>query len=129
SYNLVAGIDSGNHRHLVAARAFDFHELLADPFIALPALGVVHLGYDVYGITVGRVVDRGRRQRNNVSRLSKRNLDLDEHSWTKFAGGVRQRCLDLNITGGLVDNRVERRDPSTELGAGDIIAGDPESAA
>src|SRR5439155_632306 len=80
-------------------------------------------------VAVGRIADRGGRQRNDRAARTQNDLGLDEHSRAQFAAGVRERRLHLNVSRPFVDNRVDRRDAPSGHDPGSIIRGDTHGAA
>src|SRR6266566_1574358 len=81
--NLVSRANTRNDRHLIAARALDSDNLLAHSAIGV-SFRIFHLSDDAHRVAVGRIVNRGSRQRNYLARLSQRKFDLHEHSRTQF---------------------------------------------
>src|SRR5437016_10292747 len=63
AHHFIPRIHARDHRHLVTARAFNFHELLAHSAIALSFL-ILEVGNNKDRVSVRCVADRGRRQRH-----------------------------------------------------------------
>src|SRR5579872_4867 len=64
--NLIAGVYPGNHSHLIAPAAFEFHNLLAHTAIRLSGFRILHIRYHIYGVAVRSVVNRRCRQGNHL---------------------------------------------------------------
>src|ERR1700690_1055687 len=126
--DFVARIHSGRDCDLIAAAALDLYNLLAHTAISLTRLRVLHVGYDVHGVTVGRIVDGRRPQRNNVAGLPQRHLPLYVHAGAQLPPLILQRGLNLNVAGLLVDHRIKRRNLAAERLAGKVGAGDMQGA-
>src|SRR6185503_11221271 len=100
SHDLVAGLEPGEDGDLVAARASQLHELLLHALVVL-APGTVEVAHDEHGVSVGRVADRGRGQRDHR---------LHERAWSQAAAGVGQGRLHFDVAGGLAHHGVNRGD-------------------
>ena len=102
--------------------------MLAHAAVGVP-LRVLHFGDDEHRVTVGRVVDGRRRQRNNLARLAERKLDLHKHSRTQFIVFVGDRGLHLNVSRLLIDDRIERCDAAGERHAWKFAVRDAQNMA
>src|SRR5215831_19021760 len=69
-HDLLAGLQAREDRDLVAAAGPDLDELLAHALVGLAAVLVLDLRHDEHGVAVRSVVDRGRRDRDDVARAA-----------------------------------------------------------
>src|SRR5205809_2327255 len=126
-HDFLTGLESRDHRDLVAPGAAQLDELLPHAAIALAvrSLDVLH---DEDRIAVGRVADRGGREGHDRAARAQDDLRLDEHPGVQPAVRVAERGLDLDVPGRGVDHRVHGRDASRELGARHALEGDEHAA-
>src|ERR1700678_2587616 len=113
AHYLIARIQAGRYGDLIAARAFNFHHLLAYSAIGVP-LRILHVGDDVNGIAVRRIVDCRGWQRHNLTRRAQGQFDLYKHPRPQLVSFIAKRRLYLDVSGLLIDHRVKRGDLPAE---------------
>src|SRR5262245_4554239 len=78
-HDLLAGLEPREDRDLVAAAGPDLDELLAHALVGLAAVLVLQLRDDEDRVAVGSVIDRGRRDRDDVAGGAEVHVRLHEH--------------------------------------------------
>src|SRR5690242_14099461 len=95
-HHLVAGLYSRN-RHLVTARAFHLHKLLAHPEICV-SLWILHLRNDENGVAVGCIADRRCGQGDHGTCRAHGEVRFDEHPGSQLTVSIGNRRLDLHVS-------------------------------
>src|SRR5436309_8427984 len=108
-HDFLTGLESRDHRDLIAPGAAQLDELLPHAAIAL-AVGRLDVLHDEDRIAVGRVADRGGGEGHDRAARAQDDLRLDEHPGVQPAVRVAERGLDLDVPGRGVDHRVDGRD-------------------
>src|SRR5262249_30693582 len=72
-------VHTREHRHLVAARIAQLHELLAHALVLL-LVGTFHVLDDEHGVAVRRIRNRRSRQRHHFRLLAQHDRYFDEHA-------------------------------------------------
>src|SRR5436190_6424536 len=101
AYHFIARIKSRYDGYLVTARTSHFHELLSYSQVGL-AFRVLKLSDKENRIAVRRVGSCGGGQRDDLAIRSYSQFHLNKHAGSKFALGIRESRLHLNVAGGFI---------------------------
>src|SRR5262245_59889301 len=110
-HDLLARLEAGEDRDLVAPAAAELHELLSHALVARP-LRVLKVAHHVDGVAVGRIADRGGGKGEDCRRRPEDDLRLHEHPRAQLAPRVGERRLDLDVAGSGIHDRVHGGDLS-----------------
>src|SRR5258706_2161718 len=124
-HHFIAGIQPGNDRNLISARSLDLDELLLDAAVSL-ALGILNIGDDEDRVTIRGIVDGRGRQGDDRAVCTHGQLHLNKHSGTQLTVRIGEGGLYLDIPGGLVDFRVNRRDTAGEYFILNVFRGEAQ---
>src|SRR5207249_1242548 len=121
--DFFARLQARQDRDLIAARGPELHKLLAHAAVRL-TVRIFEVFDDEYRISVGRVADRGGRQRHGRMARAQQNVRLNEHSGSQPPVWVGQCGLDLNVSSRLIDDRIDGRDLSRERNTSQVFSRD-----